>query len=502
MLWNKAGKIFFVVSFLAFALVVLGSSEPPILRDYPDWVYQGVLLAKTLTGHPVSGYALRAYPVPNSITTVGLGLLTVLFGWVLAAKLWVVIYLAFAAWTSLYAGSVFAIKDGGLWWVLPAALFLGQLFWFGTISFNIGLCLLLLIACVLYRQQERAWMIAGLLVLCFFTHLIVYASAMVMVLLYSMQYRRWKLTYLGLGTLPLAIWYFAGRLLTHSNESEHGYAPASHIAVPCLVAIILLTTRFLTRGRPLQRVAGTALAALSVLTVGAAIVSALLPAAHLSARMLSNIFVLQLKALQPFMLFGFINISYAQVDERVFSASLHLLGGWLFLMLMALDCLAGALILGELLWRLMSRRCGSNAKGRVNESATEFLWDFVTFFGLLYLFCPPNGLGVISIDMRLAQLGLAPALFLLARNKPSLLSYAAVPCALLMVASVFQFAVSQRQVHMPQTEMRLPPRLDYFSGVDPIVLLDQYDGLRSGQLDHEIFATGIFSETEPRRRAW
>ena len=502
MFWNKAGRVFFVVSFLAFAAAILSSNQPPILRDYPDWVYQGVLLAKMLTGHPIAGYTLRAYPVPNSLTTVGLGLLTVPFGWELAAKLWVIIYLAFAAWTSLYAGSVFAVQDGGLWWVLPVTLFLGQLFWFGTISFNIGLCLLLLIACLLYRQQERAWMIAGLLVICFFTHLIVYASAMLMVLLYSMQYRRWKLTYAGLATVPLAIWYFAERLLTHSNESEHGYAPASHIAVPCLVAVVLLAIAFFNRRRPLHRTAGATFAGLSILTVAVALVSALVPVAHLSARTLSSLFVLQLKALQPFMLFGFVNISYAQVDERVFSASWHLLGGPLFLMLMALDFLAGTLILGGILRRLVNRRYGSDIAIEKSESATDFLWDFVTLFGLLYLFCPPNGLGVISIDMRLAQLGLAPALFLLARNKPSMLSYAAVPCALLMISGVFQFAVSQREVHMPQAEMRLPHLLDYFSGVDPIVLLNQYDGLHAGPLDHSIFATGIFSQTAPRRQAW
>jgi hypothetical protein len=107
MLRNKAGKIFFFASFLAFAVVVLSFPAPPILRDYPDWVYQGVLLAKALTGHPVAGYALKPYPVPNSMTTVGLGVLTVAFGWQLAAKLWVVVYLVLATVTSLYAGSVF-----------------------------------------------------------------------------------------------------------------------------------------------------------------------------------------------------------------------------------------------------------------------------------------------------------------------------------------------------------------------------------------------------------
>jgi hypothetical protein len=242
-----------------------------------------------LTGHPVAGYALKLYPVPNSITTVGLGLLTVPFGWQLAAKLWLVLYLVFATGISLYAGSVFGIKDAGLWWVLPITLFLGRLFWFGTISFNIGLCCFLLLACLLYRQDERASLFAPLLVICFFIHLIVYAAAGVMILLYCMQYRRWKLIYGGLATLPLVLWYALGRLLSHSSENEIARSPASHLALPCLLALILLTISFFNRRRPIHRLAGRTLVYLSGLVAGIAFASAFIPKSILSAKELQNI---------------------------------------------------------------------------------------------------------------------------------------------------------------------------------------------------------------------
>ena len=497
---NRAGKIFFVVSFLAFALVVLGFREPPILRDYPDWVYQGVLLAKTLTGHPVAGYALKMYPVPNSLTTVGLGLLTVGFGWQLAAKLWLVSYLVLAALTGLYAGSVFRIKDAGLWWVLPVTLFLGQLFWFGTISFNIGLCFLLLIACLLYRQRERAGWFAALLVACFFVHMIVYASAMLMVFLYCLHSRRWKLLYVGMATVPLVVWYFAGRLLTHSNESEYGYSPASHIALPCLLTVALLGIGFFGGRRSIQRVFGPMLIFLSLAIGAAALLSALVPTAHLSARALSNIFVLQLKALQPFMLFGFVNVTYTQIDGRVFSASLHLLREPLYLTMMALDIMVGVVILCDLARMLMDRRRQTKQSGQETTDATGFLWNFITLFGLLSLVCPPNALGVISIDMRLAQIGLAPALFLLAQRPRTVLRFAGLPCALLLGVSLYQFGVSQHRVQLAETQMNLPQVLDYFGAVDPVVSLNEYETIRSGRLDHWIFPTGIFVETYPHPR--
>jgi hypothetical protein len=492
---NRAGKIFFIASFLAFALAVLSFPSPPILRDYPDWVYQGVLLAKTLTGHPVAGYALKPYPVPNSMTTVGLGLLTVAFGWQLAAKLWVIVYLALAAVTSLYAGSVFGVKDSGLWWVLPVTLFLGQLFWFGTISFNIGLCFLLVLTCLLYRRQERVALIAALLVTCFFVHMIVYASAMLMIFLYCLQYRRWKLTYVGIATVPLVVWYFAGRMLTHSNESEYGYSPASHVALPCVVTLVVLALGFFGRKRSIQRVFGPVLVFLSVAIAAGALISAFFPVAHLSARALSKIFVLQLKALQPFMLFGFVNMVHTQIGHRLFSSTLHLLHEPLFLVLMVADVLVGVAIIGDIARLLMARRGVSGIGVDESTDAANFLWDFITLFGLLYIVCPPNALGVISIDMRLAQIGLAPALFLLARRPKTVLRFASLPCALLLASSMYQFGVSQHRVRLVETEMNLPHVLDYFGAVDPIVSLTEYDTIRSGQLDHWIFSTGIFVET-------
>ena len=492
---SRAGKIFFVLSFLAFALAVLSFREPPLLRDYPDWVYQGVLLAKTLTGHPVAGYALKPYPVPNSITTMGLGLLTILFGWQLAAKLWLILYLLFAGAASLYAGSVFGVKDGGLWWVLPVTLFLGQLFWFGTISFNIGLCFLLVIACLLYRQQESAGWFAALLAACFFVHLIVYASAMLMILLYCLQYRRWKLTYVGLMTVPLVVWYFAGRVLTHSNESEYGHSPVSHIALPCVVTAVLLAISFFGRRRSIHRMFGSVLVALSGLLAVSALLSAFVPASHFSARALSNLFLLQLKALQPFMLFGFIDITYIQLSDKVFSASLHLYHEPLLLTLMVLDFIVGAVIVGDIARMLVGRRSPSDDLADDSADATNFLWDFVTLFGLLYIICPPNALGVISIDMRLAQIGLAPALFLLARRPRTMLRFASLPCAALLTSSIIQFGVSQHRIHMEETRMHLPQAFEYFGAVNPIVSVTEYDALDAGKLDYPIFPTGIFVET-------
>ena len=493
---NKAGKIFFAGSFLVFALALLSAPSPPILRDYPDWVYQGVLFAKTLTGHSVAGYALKSYPVPNSITTVGLALLTVVLGWQLAAKLWLLLYLAFAAIASLYAGSVFRVKDAALWWVLPATLFLGQLFWFGTISFNLGLCLLIVIACKLYQKQERPGLFLFFLLTCFFIHMIVYASALLMVFLYCVQYRRWKLSFVSLATTPLVIWYFVGRALVPTGERDIGHSPLLHVALPCAAAAALLAIVSFKRNFSIRRTFGPVVVALSLLLTGAGLASAVIPRTHLSEQTVSHIFLLQLKAIQPFMLFGFVNISrYEEVHDLVISATLQLFREPLFLALMALDVLVSCVLLIGIGQVLIDRGDDSEPPAGDRAGDAGFLWDFVTLFALLYLACPPNALGVISIDMRLAQIGLAPALFLLAGRPKTALRFAVVPCAVLLLASVYQFAVSQHRVRLKVMPMNLPHMLDYFGAVDPGVSLKEYEVIRSGRLDHWIFPTGLFVET-------
>jgi hypothetical protein len=236
-----------------------------------------------------------------------------------------------------------------------------------TISFNIGLCFLLVLACRLYRSQERVVPIAALLVMCFFVHMIVYASALLMVFLYCLQYRRWKLMYVGMGTVPLVFWYFAGRLLMHSNESEYGYSPVSHVALPCLVALALLGVGFFGHRGAIQRFFARILIVLSLSIVAGALISVLVPAAHLSARVLSTIFVLQLKALHPFMLFGFVNMVHTLVDQRLFSSTLHLLHEPLFLVLLLADVIVGAIIIGDIARLLMARR----GRAGTAEESTE-----------------------------------------------------------------------------------------------------------------------------------
>jgi hypothetical protein len=214
--WTAAW-ICFLCAIFAYTAVILLARNPPPLVDYPDWVYQGVLFHGVLTARPIAGYALKHYPVPNSTTTVALGLLDSLFPWELAAKLWIVLYLALAAFTSWTLLRALQIRDWQIVVALPSILFLNLDFWYGHISFEVGLCLVLLLLTLLVRGAPAA-PIAILLALIFFTHMEACACALLLLALWCAATRRWNMLWASLPTIALTLWYAAARLTNHDGD--------------------------------------------------------------------------------------------------------------------------------------------------------------------------------------------------------------------------------------------------------------------------------------------
>jgi hypothetical protein len=194
----------------AYAAVILFASFPPPLVDYPDWVYQGVLFHGILIGHPAAGYTLKHYPVPNSATTLGIGLLNVVMNWRWAGKVWVCLYLALAAFSSWRLSHAVGARDWRLIVSLPAVLFVNLDFWYGHISFEIGLCLTMLLLAMLIRETTDVAVAAMLLVI-FFVHMEACAAATLLTLLWYAVRRDWWRLRCVAPALALTIWYGIAR---------------------------------------------------------------------------------------------------------------------------------------------------------------------------------------------------------------------------------------------------------------------------------------------------
>jgi hypothetical protein len=194
---------------LGYAAAILLAKSPPPLVDYPDWVYQGVLLRNAVLGH-ATGYGLHAWPVPNTTTTIGIGLLNLAVSWVWAGKLWVLVYLALA----FVASWSLARAAGGSDWraivAAPCILFLNLDFWYGHIGFEVGLCLVLLLLALLLRNTSTIW-VGALLIATFFTHMESCAGAMLLVGLWYGSRREWRRLACLILPVALTLWYALAR---------------------------------------------------------------------------------------------------------------------------------------------------------------------------------------------------------------------------------------------------------------------------------------------------
>ena len=226
--WSRFLELYCAALFLLYVLAILVHPTIPSLTDYSNWTYQGVLLRDHLRGLPDQAHALKPYPVPNSAATLGIGLLSLLMSWQLAAKLWLAAQLVFALVSiRLFLRAIDADASAS---ILGAALFLNLNLWDGFINFQMGMSWVLILAAMLLRKQPESrarqdWMIGGLLVLTFFTHMLPFALAGLLLILYCFQTGRFRLLWQLVPSGLLCTWYIAGRYLLGADvDGQAGMA--------------------------------------------------------------------------------------------------------------------------------------------------------------------------------------------------------------------------------------------------------------------------------------
>ena len=451
--WTAAWA-FFLSVMTAYSWVVLSARLPPAFVDYPDWVYQGVLLHGVLSGHTVAGYALKQYPVPNSTTTIVLGLMDGVMPWPWAAKLWVIGYLALATYASWKLLDALRIREWQLVVALPAIVFLNLNFWYGHISFEVGLCLVLLLLARLVRGAPAAGM-SALLVLIFFTHMEACAAALLLLLLWCAVERKWRLLWTAAPTVLLTGWYSVARFRS-GDVDVRGLPPADY-----------------SYGSP-------------------------------------NFVVF--KANTFLKTFGYVNAS----TMSGLSQSEQILGKPAFVLLIVVALALAALCIAAILRALLRRNVTASLsltdvaafqgiatptppvswpQTRWNEVIRAFAWVLL----VVSLLLPQIFLGVADPGSRLLLLASAMGLLLvpwrgLAANAIALLSI------VLGVANLWQLALVQRNPMMPGSPPNLPAALLRYGHVEPATRIDYYQHLEQGEMNEPVFPTGMFEEVPPVKR--
>jgi hypothetical protein len=213
-----AGQAFALLVFGSYAVVTLCHRTPPLLGDFSSWEFSGHVLAWHLRGLADPYHAVKFYPVPNSTLTVVLGLLMLLVSWAWAGKITLLLYFLLA-YTSIRSLMAATSASPLLWFVLPGAAFLNLNLWWGLIAFQSGIALLFFLVAMLVRRKSspaKDWPVRALLVLLFFTHMVPFTFACMLLFFFSVQTGRNHLLRQLLLPSLLVCGYIGGRVM-HGN---------------------------------------------------------------------------------------------------------------------------------------------------------------------------------------------------------------------------------------------------------------------------------------------
>ncbi|TDH62024.1 hypothetical protein E2C06_13730 [Dankookia rubra] len=217
----------------ALVAAVLVLAPYPPLQDFPEWAYQGHLLARLLRGLPIGEIHLATTPVPNSSVQLLLGLLSLAMPAALAARLFLLGLVGASVAVSLGLGRrCQPAAPGAFAALLLVAVFLNAAFWNGYVNFQLGM--VLLGAWFLLPEARRAspWPIMGFGLVIFFTHAMVFFAFCALLGATALLDRR-RIIPTAIGLLPAAIltgWYIATDAGGGATETSATGGPAAFLA--------------------------------------------------------------------------------------------------------------------------------------------------------------------------------------------------------------------------------------------------------------------------------
>jgi hypothetical protein len=159
------------LAILCSVIWVLFAFPVPPLQDYDDWTYQGYLLHRLLTFAPAPAI-IKPWPVPNSISEVGLALLGFVFSPIGAARALIVFYLlAVCVVMALASRDCERRIDGARFVLLICIGVVHAPFWTGEINYQVGLLLFMLYVVLSSgRHDPGPFFSSAYSVLLFFCH--------------------------------------------------------------------------------------------------------------------------------------------------------------------------------------------------------------------------------------------------------------------------------------------------------------------------------------------
>ncbi len=197
------------------------------MQDYPDWLYQGYLFSAILRGTAPPGFHLAAYPVPNAVSTIIIGVGSFIFSPEVSGKIFLSLYILLFAGGSWYLLSTFIRKGESSLVVFPLLFMFNHPFFHGNVNYIFSLGILFFCSGYLLRVHEKSRepntrIIAAVSLLLFFSHGSAYIAWVVFVIVFlCVGTKKFLKPLLALTpSLFLFLWYLVhGCIVTGSVES-------------------------------------------------------------------------------------------------------------------------------------------------------------------------------------------------------------------------------------------------------------------------------------------
>jgi hypothetical protein len=169
------------------ALALIWSHRFLPISDYPDWVFEGSIVAQLLHGNAPASYSFKHYPVPYSGTVALLGILDLVFPPEMSGKIVLSLCVILFALSTTYLLNSLRGDTHNPLILVPLLFLLNTFFFWGELFYLFGLSFFFLYSGYLFRRIYRAepinwWLIGVASIAMFFFHALPYATAILVTL--------------------------------------------------------------------------------------------------------------------------------------------------------------------------------------------------------------------------------------------------------------------------------------------------------------------------------
>jgi hypothetical protein len=203
------------------ALVLIWGHRFLPISDYPDWVFEGSIVAELIHGNAPASYSFKHYPVPYSGTVALLGMLDLVFQPEISGKIVLSLSIVLLALSSTYLLRSLSDDTESPLLLIPLLFLLNTFFFWGELAYLFSLSVFFLYCGYLFRRFYRSkpinwWTIGGASIAMFFFHFLPYATAILVTLtLMFVESRTDLLNPFVVSVAPsvgLTIWYAVKRV--------------------------------------------------------------------------------------------------------------------------------------------------------------------------------------------------------------------------------------------------------------------------------------------------